>query len=109
MRKFLIGLVAMGVIAAACGSNNDTGAGATGSSGPTGATSSPTAAQTAADCVQSVTLTTPGSLTVGTDNRPRTSWCAALHSGKSRRSGPVGRRETGTRTGRDRDMLPECD
>jgi polar amino acid transport system substrate-binding protein len=66
MRKFLIGLVAMGFIAAACGSNNDTGAGATGSSGPTGATSSPT--QTAADCAQSVTLTTPGTLTVGTDN-----------------------------------------
>ena len=55
MRKFLIGLVAMGFIAVACGSNNDTGAGATGSSGPTGATSSPTAAQTAADCAQSVT------------------------------------------------------
>ncbi len=68
MRKFLIGLVAMGFIAVACGSNNDTGAGATGSSGPTGATSSPTAAQTAADCAQSVTLTTPGTLTVGTDN-----------------------------------------
>ena len=71
MRKFLVGLVAMAFIAVACGSNDNTGAGvtgATGTSGPTGATSSPTAAQTAADCAQSATLTTPGTLTVGTDN-----------------------------------------
>jgi polar amino acid transport system substrate-binding protein len=67
MRKFLIGLVAMSFIAVAC-SNDNTSAGSTGSTGPTGATSSPTAALTAADCAKSATLTTPGTLTVGTDN-----------------------------------------
>ena len=68
MRKFLVGLVAMAFIAVACGSNDNTSAGSTGSTGSTGATSSPTAAQTAADCAQSATLTSPGTLTVGTDN-----------------------------------------
>ena len=71
MRKFVVGLVAMTFIAVACGSNDNTSAGSTGSTGstgPTGATSSPTAEQTAADCAQSATLTSPGTLTVGTDN-----------------------------------------
>jgi polar amino acid transport system substrate-binding protein len=72
MRKFLVGLVAMAFIAVACGSNDNTSAGSTGSTGSTGATgatgSSPTAVQTAADCAQSATLTTSGTLTIGTDN-----------------------------------------
>jgi polar amino acid transport system substrate-binding protein len=65
MRKFLIGLMGLTMIAVACGSNDNTN---TGSTGATGSTSSPTAAQTAADCAQSATLVTSGTLTVGTDN-----------------------------------------
>lgn len=65
MRKFLVGLMALTFVGAACASNDNTGAGPTGA---TGATSSPTGAQTAADCAQGATLTTSGTLTVGTDN-----------------------------------------
>jgi polar amino acid transport system substrate-binding protein len=65
MRKFLIGLMGLTMIAVACGSNDNTNAGSTGA---TGSTSSPTSAQTAADCAQSATLVTSGTLTVGTDN-----------------------------------------
>jgi polar amino acid transport system substrate-binding protein len=65
MRKFLIGLMGLTMIAVACGSNDNTNAASTGA---TGSTSSPTAAQTAADCAQSATLVTSGTLTVGTDN-----------------------------------------
>lgn len=71
MRKFLVGLVAMAFIAAACGSNDNTSAGSTGSTGSTGATggtSTPASPATAADCAKNVTLTAPDTLTVGTDN-----------------------------------------
>lgn len=61
MRKFLVGLAALAIVGVACGSNNA-------GSSPSSAASSPSAALTAADCAKNVTLTTPGTLTIGTDN-----------------------------------------
>jgi polar amino acid transport system substrate-binding protein len=65
MRKFLIGLVALAVLGAACGSDSDGSA----ASGPTGGgTSSAAPPATAADCAAAATLIQAGTLTIGTDN-----------------------------------------
>jgi len=58
VRKLLVGLAVLGLLATACASEN-----------PVLSTGSPSAGETAADCAKGVTgYVSPGALTVGTDN-----------------------------------------
>jgi polar amino acid transport system substrate-binding protein len=66
MRKFLVGLVALGVVGVACGS--DDGAGATPSASPVTSSSADPCAP------ESLNLLTDGTLTIGTDNPAFQPW-----------------------------------
>ena len=75
MRKLLAVLAVAGVVLAACAEDNPTLSGPTGGAGASGATGA-TAPATATDCVaaNSASLTTPGTLTIGTDNPAFPPW-----------------------------------
>jgi polar amino acid transport system substrate-binding protein len=65
MRKFLVGVALLAVVAAACGEDSDTASPAdTG----TATTSTSTSPPTAADCAAGATFVNDGTLTVGTDS-----------------------------------------
>jgi polar amino acid transport system substrate-binding protein len=66
MRKAIIALAAVGLVAVACSSSSSSTSPATGSSS--------SGAQTAADCAASATLFSPGTLTIATDNPAYQPW-----------------------------------
>jgi polar amino acid transport system substrate-binding protein len=68
MRKVLLGIALLAVVAAACGEDTTTSSSPAGETGSTTSSSTSEAPATAADCAAAATLVTPGRLTVGTDS-----------------------------------------
>lgn len=68
MRKVLLGVALLAVLAAACGEDTTTSSSPAGETGSSTSSSTSEAPATAADCATTATFVTPGQLTIGTDS-----------------------------------------